>query len=164
MAGEAGHGDEAAERELEALREELGLGDRLRLLGFRSDVGTLLGAADVVAIPSLVDEPPPLPALEAAFAGVPVVASRFAGTASLVADGETGVLVERGDEHALATALRGLADDPSLARRLGETGAERLREGPGMAATVAALEERFERLAGGADAAVGKRRAAGRID
>ncbi len=50
----------------------LGLGHRLRLLGFRRDIETILGAADAVAVPSTSPDPLPNAALEAASAGVAV--------------------------------------------------------------------------------------------
>jgi glycosyltransferase involved in cell wall biosynthesis len=108
---------------LERLREELGLGERLRVLGFRDDVDVVLGAADAVAVPSTKPDPFPNAALEAASAGVPVVAAAHGGLPEMLRDGETGLLVPPSDPAALATALRGLADDSERARRLGEAAA-----------------------------------------
>jgi len=93
----------------------------LRLLGFRDDVGTVLGAADVVAVPSTRPDPLPNAALEAAAAGCCVVAAAHGGLPEILRDGETGVLFPPGDHRALAAALAGLRDDPARARRLGET-------------------------------------------
>ena len=67
----------APRRELEAARHRLG--GRLRLLGFRDDVDTILGAADAVAVPSKRPDPFPNSALEAAAAGLPVVAAAHGG-------------------------------------------------------------------------------------
>src|SRR5947199_10763775 len=52
IAGDAWRGDERHARELQARAQALGAGERVRLLGFRDDVGTVLGAADIVAVPS----------------------------------------------------------------------------------------------------------------
>jgi glycosyltransferase involved in cell wall biosynthesis len=109
--------------ELERLREELGLGERLRSLGFHADVGTLLGAVDAVAVPSTRPDPFPNAALEAAAAGVPVVAAAHGGLPEMIRDGETGLLVEPGDPTALASALRSLADDPGRAHTIGAAAA-----------------------------------------
>ena len=103
------------------------LGDRLRLLGFREDVDLLLGAADAVAIPSKRPDPLPNSALEAAAAGVPVVAAAHGGLPEIVRDGETGVLVPPGDPAELARALRRLADDPDRAAALGAAAAADVR-------------------------------------
>jgi glycosyltransferase involved in cell wall biosynthesis len=64
-------------------------------------------------------------ALLAMAAGVPVIASRTGGLPEIVSNGETGLLVEN-DAAAIADAIRRLAGDPALARRLGETARRRV--------------------------------------
>ena len=91
------------------------------------DVRRWLLAADVSCLPRL-DLPvtrlvPPLKPVEAMALGRPVVASDLPPTLGLVRDGETGLRVAPGDPEALAGALRTLADDPDLRRRLGRTAA-----------------------------------------
>jgi len=119
-----------AEKRLDALERVLPLDGRLRRLGFRDDVDTVLGAVDAVVVPSTRPEPLGQVALEAAAAGRPVVASRAGGVAEVVRDGETGLLVPPGDPAALAAALARLAADPEEAARMGRTGAERLADEP----------------------------------
>ncbi|MDQ6916181.1 MAG: glycosyltransferase family 4 protein, partial [Actinomycetota bacterium] len=123
VAGDAWPGAERIAEALAALRSRLGLGDRLRLLGFRSDLDRLYGAADVVCVPSTKPEPLGLVALEAAAARQCVVASRTGGLPEIVRDGETGVLVPPGDPAALARALADLAADPDRRARLGAAAA-----------------------------------------
>ena len=60
--------------------------------------------------------------LEASASGLPVLAHRSGGVEDAVRAGVTGLLVEPGDDAALADALRRLAGDPGLRRRLGENG------------------------------------------
>ena len=127
VAGDAWPGEERYERGLEALRSELALGDRLRLLGFRDDLDALYGAADVVCVPSTRPEPLGLVALEAAAAAKCVVASDTGGLPEIVRDGETGRLVAPGSAPALARALADLADEPDLRARLGAAAAEDVR-------------------------------------
>ena len=124
IAGAAWPGEERHERELGELAQRLGLGDRLRLLGFRDDPETVIGAADAVGVPSTQPDPLPNAALEAAAAGCCVVAAAHGGLTEIVIDGETGLLVAPGDPAALARSLRRLADDPALAARLGQAAAE----------------------------------------
>jgi glycosyltransferase involved in cell wall biosynthesis len=146
VAGDAFHGRERHERALAALRAELGLGERLRVLGFRDDVGPVLGAVDAVAMPSTRPEPLGNSALEAAAAGLPVVASAHGGLAEVVRDGETGRLVPPGDARALALALRELADHPEGARALGEAATRDVRARFSRERMLAELEWVYERL------------------
>jgi len=132
--------------ELERLRETLGLGERLRLLGFADDVDTLLGAVDAVAVPSTRPDPFPNAALEAAAAGVPVVAAAHGGLPEMLRDGETGLLVEPGDPRALATALRSLADDPARAAALGAAAATDVAARFSAARMLAAVQAHYDAL------------------
>ncbi len=110
--------------DLEARRDALGLGERVRFLGARADVPDLMEAADVFALSS-VREGLSVTLLEAMRAGRAVVASRVGGNGEAVADGATGMLVPPGDALALAAALRVLLDDPDRAAALGLAGRRR---------------------------------------
>lgn len=70
----------------------------------------------------------PVAVLEAAAAGVPVVATRHAGIADVVAHGESGYLVAEGDVADMAAHMLALARDPALAARLGRRARERVLE------------------------------------
>lgn|GEM_PF-134557 len=100
------------------------LGGRVVLTGFRRDVPELLAAADVFALPSREDAYPTV-LLEAAAAGVPVVAAETGGVAEIVTAGETGILVPPEDPEALASALVELVAAPGERRRLGEAACRR---------------------------------------
>jgi glycosyltransferase involved in cell wall biosynthesis len=91
---------------------ELGIDERLVRLGFVDDVDVVLGAADAVVVPSKRPEPLGLVALEAAAAGVPVVATSAGGLAEFVREARAGALVPPGDAGAVATALRAIAQGP----------------------------------------------------
>ncbi|MDQ6750974.1 MAG: glycosyltransferase family 4 protein [Actinomycetota bacterium] len=127
VAGEAWPGEERHVRDLERLRDELGLGNRLRLLGWRDDLDVLYGAADVVCVPSTLPEPLGLVALEAAAASKCVVASDTGGLPEILTDMETGRLVAPGDAGALASVLAELAADPRARERLGAAAAVDVR-------------------------------------
>jgi glycosyltransferase involved in cell wall biosynthesis len=146
VAGAPWPGADAPLRELEQLRERLGLGERLRVLGFRSDVETVLGAADAVAVPSTRPDPFPNSALEAAAAGVAVVAAAHGGLPEMIRDGETGVLVPPGDAGALAVALRALADDAGRARRLGDAAAADVAARFSAGRMLALVQRQYEEL------------------
>jgi glycosyltransferase involved in cell wall biosynthesis len=99
------------------LRHQAGTaGVAIRFLGPRRDVPALLGAADVVVVPSTW-EGQPLIVQEALRAGRPLVATRVGGMADLTGD-DGAVLIPPGDPVALATAVTRILDDPEAAARL----------------------------------------------
>ncbi len=109
---------------LDELRRRLGaagLTARVSFLGFVEDAPALLAACDAVAIPSR-DEAFSLGVLEAWAAGVPVAVADVGGLAELVVHEESGLRVPPLDACAWADALRRLAGDADLRRRLAEGG------------------------------------------
>lgn len=95
--------------------------DRVRLAG-ATDEGTLPGfyaAADLMVWPA-VNEAYGMALLEAQSTGLPVLSAKTGGVAGIVRDGETGILVEPGDEEAFARALAALIGDPALRGRCRE--------------------------------------------
>jgi glycosyltransferase involved in cell wall biosynthesis len=66
--------------------------------------------------------------LEAMAMELPVIASAIRGCRELVVDSETGLLVPPADAGALAEALRRLAGDADLRRRMGEAGRQRVQQ------------------------------------
>jgi glycosyltransferase involved in cell wall biosynthesis len=106
---------------LRAQAKELGLGDRVRFLGFVPDaeLGDLYRYADVVVCPSTGTlEATPTTLEEAAACGTPVVGTALPGTSESIPDnGRQGILVPPNDEEALARAVERLlaVDRPSSA-------------------------------------------------
>ena len=123
LAGDTWRAAPEPRERLLALGRELGVGERMRLLGFFRNMSDLYAAADVVVVPSVRPDPLPNSALEAAAAGCCVVASSIGGLPEIVRDGETGLLIPPGDAHALATALAALAADPARRAQLGRASA-----------------------------------------
>ena len=106
---------------------DLGLDDRLELMGTRSDVPQLLGESEIFVLSS-ASECLPMSIIEAMAAGLPVVASDVGGVGELVLHERTGLLVPPGDAVALGVALARLLDDTDLRERLGRESARRARE------------------------------------
>jgi glycosyltransferase involved in cell wall biosynthesis len=103
---------------------------RVRFVGpvANRDTVTLLHQSDVLVFPSLWHEPFGLPVIEAMAAGVPVVASRGGAFPETVVDGETGLLVERGDVDGLANALITVLGDQETRRNMGKAARARAEE------------------------------------
>ncbi len=142
-----GAGDWRHESEIRSSVQCLGLEERVRLCGptEHSLLPTVYAAADAVLFPVEWEEPWGLVPLEAMGVGRPVVATGTGGSREYLRDGENCLLFERGDADSLATAVRRLANDPSLRERLRTGGAEtaaRYTE----AACNAALEHSIEEL------------------
>jgi glycosyltransferase involved in cell wall biosynthesis len=112
---------------LDARVAELGLGGRVRRLGFDPDVRTLVAHADIVVQPSL-SEGFGLAVLEAMAAGRPVVATRCGGPEEILEDGVSGLLAPVGDPEALAAAIRRVLARPAEAAALGRAAARRARD------------------------------------
>ena len=102
---------------LEALARAERVAERVHLIGWRIDTGSLLAAASILACPSR-HEPLGNVVLEAFSASRPVVASSSSGPAELIDPGRNGILVPTEDPRALAHAILRLIDDPAFAARL----------------------------------------------
>ena len=107
-----------------ALLTGAGLGNRLRLLGYRDDVAAVLAAADIFVLPSYF-EGLPMSVIEAMLSGLPVVASDISGPREQVVADVTGVLVPPRQVAPLAEALARLAADAELRAAMGEAGRQR---------------------------------------
>lgn len=99
--------------------------------------------AGIFVFPSLWHEPFGIPVIEAMAAGLPVVATRGGALPEVVVDGETGILVERGDSEGLAAAIAKLLADPHLRQRMGAAGRKRVRQLFTWDRSVARLEELY---------------------
>lgn len=121
----AGDGDDRPR--LEALAHTLGVAGQVLFTGFVSEatLAELYARAAVFVMPSR-GEGFGLVYLEAMRASRPCVAARTSAAAEIIADGETGLLVDPLDPDAIAGALGRLLASPELARSMGEAGRRRL--------------------------------------
>ncbi|MCK6449556.1 MAG: glycosyltransferase [Alphaproteobacteria bacterium] len=142
----AGAGPEEAA--LKRLAHELGLGERVRFLGWRDDVAALFAAADVFVCPSR-HEPLGNVVIEAWAHGVPVVAAAAQGPAALVRGGVSGLLVPVDDAPALAAAISRALGDADLRRALVAAGRRAYEADFTEAAVVARYRAFFDRITEG---------------
>jgi glycosyltransferase involved in cell wall biosynthesis len=139
------------------LREEMTAqavagGDGVRMLGFRDDVESLLGACDVFVMPS-AREGSSLAVLEAMSHGLPTVVSDGAGNPEAV--GEAGVVVPFGDVSALADALEQLVREPHTRKRLGAAARERVAHDFSLESFLAETRRVYEEALGKATPSAG---------
>jgi len=140
-------GDGPLRGKLEGLVRELGLENRVRFLGSkdREEIPEILAITDIFVLPSL-SEGLPTAVIEAMAAGCPVVATAVGGTAEVVADGETGLLVPPRDPDALAEGMKILLQSRATRRKMGEAGAKRAREYFSIERMVREYEALYRRL------------------
>jgi glycosyltransferase involved in cell wall biosynthesis len=113
------------ESELKALAAQLGVAERVRFLGWRSDASALYRAADACLFPSRF-EPLGNVVIQAWAHGLPIVAAASQGPSDLIANEVDGLLVAVDDDRALAEAAERLIAEPGLGARLAQAGAERV--------------------------------------
>jgi glycosyltransferase involved in cell wall biosynthesis len=141
----AGAGDErdALQRQI----DELGRGDRVRLLGYCADPADLYHAMDVFALSSRREGLPNV-VLEAMALEVPVVATRVAGIPRLIRPDENGLLVQPEAEEELAGALGRLLADEALRRRLAACGRRTIEDRYSFAARMDRVRAVYDELLG----------------
>src|SRR5262245_53812860 len=140
-------GGSAALARYEQMASALGLGRRVRFLGYRSDVADVLRAADLVVLPSL-DEGLPLAALEAMACAKPIVATRGGGIPEAVIDGVTGLLVPANEPDQLASAILHVLSDRHGALRMGTSARGRVLAQFSMTRFVTAIEALYTEVLG----------------
>ncbi|HKW94421.1 MAG TPA: TIGR03088 family PEP-CTERM/XrtA system glycosyltransferase [Methylomirabilota bacterium] len=119
-------GDGPCREELTNLVRSMGLDGRVRLLGERRDIPSVLASLDLFLLPSIA-EGMSNTVLEAMATGLPVVATRVGGNPELVEEGVTGRLVPPRDHEALVGAMNDYLDDPHLRERHGKASSDRSR-------------------------------------
>lgn len=109
---------------MQARVAELGVGDRVQLLGYRPDAVRVMAAFDLFTLASR-HEGLPVALMDALVLGLPVVATRVGGVPEAVTDGVEGLLVPPDDPAALAAAWLALAGDPVRRAACGRAAADR---------------------------------------
>jgi glycosyltransferase involved in cell wall biosynthesis len=120
-----GMGQKTYETLLRARAQALGIDSNIIWRGFLANRAEIYRSIDIYAVPSRCEEAFGLGALEAAFFGLPVVATRVGGLAEVVEDGATGILVDRHDPDELASSLLKLVQSSGLRRAMGQAGRRR---------------------------------------
>jgi glycosyltransferase involved in cell wall biosynthesis len=132
---------------LEERARDLGIRDRCHFTGFRSDVGSVYAAADVVVLTS-ANEGTPVTLIEAQAAGKPVVSTDVGGVPDVVVDGSTGLLAASGDADGVAARLHELSLDRGRRDRMGAAGRKRVLERYGVDRLVRDVDDLYRSLLG----------------
>jgi len=119
--------DRGIQKDLEQEVSRLGVAQGVRFLGRRNDIPALLGASDLLVLPSH-EEGFSNVILEAMAAGLPVVATDVGGNREAVVDGVTGWLAPPKDPGAMAEKILDLLNDREKAVSWGRRGQNRVRE------------------------------------
>jgi glycosyltransferase involved in cell wall biosynthesis len=138
-------GDGEERPQLERQAAELGIADAVHFLGYRRELRPLFAAADL-AVLSSDNEGTPVSLIEAAAAGLAAVTTDAGGVREVVTE-ETGIVVPRGDEEALAAALVRMAGEPELRRSCGLAASRRACERYGAARLIGDVDALYTELA-----------------
>jgi glycosyltransferase involved in cell wall biosynthesis len=104
-----------------------GLKDTVTFAGFRRDLETILPCLRIIVHPATM-EGLGVCLLQAASAGVPIVAFASGGIPEIVHHEDNGLLVAPGESHSLAVAIRTILGNPDLARKMGRNGQRLVRQ------------------------------------
>ena len=138
-------GDGELRRDIEELVKQLGLEEKVKFFGVRSDVPELLSQADIFVLSSDYEEFG-LVVAEAMAAGLPVIATAIGGIPEILEGGRAGILVPPKDVDALAKAIVELARDEKKRAELSDYGRKLVAERFDIRRTVREYEKLYLEL------------------
>jgi glycosyltransferase involved in cell wall biosynthesis len=127
------------------LGEELGIAPYTHWVGYQTNPENYLQALDVFALTSC-SEGMPQTVMEAAAAGIPIIASRVGGLPEIIEHGRGGLLFPSGDDAALAAGLWQLLSDKDQARKMSQASKERVEGRFDVRRMAADYHEHFRQL------------------
>ncbi|MCX8065025.1 MAG: glycosyltransferase family 4 protein [Candidatus Hydrogenedentes bacterium] len=113
------------EEELKQLTKDLKLEDVIKFGGYRKDMAYCTQAFDVAVMPSIDCDTSSFSLKEAMAEGKPVIASDYGGLPEIITDGVEGIIVPAGTVEPLAEAIKTLATNPELRKKMGERAFQR---------------------------------------
>jgi glycosyltransferase involved in cell wall biosynthesis len=120
IGGSRNDDERAWETHLRSVASELGVADRVRFAGWRSDVNRVFQALDCLVHTPVLPDASPVVLIEAMAVGLPCIASDIGGIAEIITDGETGLLVPPKDSTMLRDALESIIAEANLRMELGQ--------------------------------------------
>ncbi len=140
-------GEGVARANLERMIHDLGLGDVVRLVGWRPDAMAVMAAVDVVVQPSLT-EAFSQTMVEALWMSRPLVMTDVSGVRDVIRNGENGLIVPPSDKHALDTAISRLAADKNLRESMASAGRAYVERHLSIASIIPRYERAYMRALG----------------
>lgn len=140
-------GDGPQRRNIETRIRELGMGERVSLVGNQRDVLPWLRSLDVFALPSYANEGVPQALLQAMLCGLPCVTTTVGSILEAAVPDETALVVPSEDVAALRAGLRRLVEEPGLRARLGAAARTRCQLRFSQAAMLDGMERVFREAA-----------------
>ena len=132
-------------RRLEQLIEQLGLTNRVRLIGRMSDISELYCALDIFVSASH-SESFGMAIVEAMASGTAVVATQTEGAQEIIEDGHTGILIPVADSERMTTEIERLLSDRARRQELADNARALVRERFGLARMVNETEELYAQI------------------
>lgn len=111
---------------LQNLIDELNLSDRVKLLGYRTDIAELNAAADIFVFPSF-REGLPVSLMEAMASGLPCIVTKIRGNVDLITDGEGGYLCNPSSPQEFAKAIENILNNGSLIETMQNTNIQKVK-------------------------------------
>ncbi|HHC73908.1 MAG TPA: glycosyltransferase family 1 protein, partial [Thiothrix sp.] len=139
-------GDGPRREHIEALVRELNLQNHVHLVGQRDDVEQWLALMDIFILPSYANEGVPQSLMQAMAMALPVISTRVGAIDELVADQQSGLLVEAQNPQALQQAIIQLINDNDFCDQAGQYGQHIVQNKYTLPMMVAAMEQVFYRV------------------
>jgi len=128
MVGDALFGEQEYVEQLHQQVKRLKLGNRVRFLGFRSDVPQLMGVCNLMAHISTAPEPFGRVIVESMLCGTPVVATKAGGAMELMEHNKTGWLIPPKDTTALSAIIHQCLEQPRHAQTIAQQAHQSARQ------------------------------------
>lgn len=125
--------------------QQLGIADRIHLMGFRQPIEPCMCAVDILLIPAL-NEPFGRTLIEAMFLGTPVIATNHGGNPEAITDGENGLLVEPENAEAFVDPIHRFLTDHQFFRQISEKARTRALSRYSVAKHVDSITSIYNRL------------------
>lgn len=124
---------------------EMGLQDKVFMLGLRRDVMNVLQSLDIFVLPTH-QEALGTAFIEASAMGLPCIGTNVDGVPEVVADGKTGLLVPAQNSEAIAAAILTLLDNPEQRQKMGQAASARVRQIFSRQAMAQGMEQVYQNL------------------